>query len=191
MARPSKVWYWQARDGWYATIAGKRHHLAKGKANKAEAQKAFHRMMAGLDPAATAADAPAFALVADLFLEHSTRENAAATTEQYRIKLQSACDQFGGVTAADLKPSHLSKWIAAHAWGDVTRRGAITAVKIALASAAREGLLAANPLAHITRPRIPRRERTLTAEERSRIAESVHGPFGDSVVPKSVARTGV
>jgi hypothetical protein len=42
--RPEPRWY-QSRGGWYVCIGGKQHRLAVGKESKAEAWKAYHRLM--------------------------------------------------------------------------------------------------------------------------------------------------
>ena len=44
MARPSNPWYWKARDPWYVNLEGKRHLLAKGRANRANAYREYLRV---------------------------------------------------------------------------------------------------------------------------------------------------
>lgn len=43
MGRKSEAWYWEARDGWYTTLKGKRRLLVKGKDNRKEAERALAR----------------------------------------------------------------------------------------------------------------------------------------------------
>ena len=57
MARPSKPFWWAARGGWYATIRGTRHLLAKGEQARAEADRRFHQLMAQDPEPATPAPA--------------------------------------------------------------------------------------------------------------------------------------
>lgn len=187
MGRTPKPWYWEARNGWYVTIGGQRHPLAKGhKAEaKAEAHKAFHRLMAGEGKRPSAAHAYTFAEVADLFLDHSIRENKPGTTEQYRIKLQAAIEAFGKVKASELRPSHVSRWLARHEWSAATRRQAITYAKAALNFAVKDGLIAANPLAHVERPTMTRRTKTLAAEERVAIVAGQDEAFVDLITALS------
>jgi integrase len=187
MARRPSPWYWKERDGWYVTVAGARHRLAKGRRGKEEALRAFHRLMLEEAPGPRPRDL-SFALVADLFYEHACRESKPGTAEQYRIKLQSAVLSFGRVKAADLKPSHVSKWLARQEWSDGTRRGAIGAVKAALNHAVREGYLAASPLAHLARPAMPARTKILSDRERTLVLGRCDEAFRDFV--QALSETG-
>jgi integrase len=188
MARTPEPWYWVDRDAWYVTVDGKRHQLAKGKANKAEARRAFHRLMAEGAPKVGRPDLTV-ELAADLFLEHSRREHTPGTFEQHRIKLQSLCDSCGKVKASDLRPSHVSKWLVEKGWADATRRGAITSVKAALNWCVREGLLAENPIARLERPKMTRRTRTLSPTERATVADAAtDDAFRDLLI--ALAETG-
>jgi integrase len=65
------------------------------------------------------------------------------------------------------------------AWSPSTARGAITALKVCLAWCARKGEIAANPIAAMKRPRMARRERILTADERARFRAAAGPRFGD------------
>ena len=46
MGRPNKPWYRPDIDWWVTNIGGKQFRIAKGKRNQAEAQRAFHELMA-------------------------------------------------------------------------------------------------------------------------------------------------
>jgi integrase len=173
VARPSAPRYWKARKGFYAMIRGKRHLLAKGPddaVTRAEATRAFHRLMAG-DGALPRGVDLTVALACDLYLENSSRVHAEGTTEQIRVKLQSFCDLYGGLGLADLRPSHVARWVAEHRWSQTTQRQAIGIVKQACAHAVRERLIAENPIASVRRPAAQNRTKTLSPAERATIRD--------------------
>lgn len=60
MARSSTgPWFRSSKNAWYATVAGRKINLkVKGESNEAEAQKAWHRLMAGLPVDAAKSDKP-------------------------------------------------------------------------------------------------------------------------------------
>jgi hypothetical protein len=110
--REAKPWYRKSNDPWYVEVCGKQVRLAKGKANRAEAVRQFHVLMAGLKPAGPATRS--VAEVSDLFLQHSEREHSADTFCWDKRYLQSFCDRFGHLMATDLIPFHLTSWLDSH-----------------------------------------------------------------------------
>src|SRR5205823_2907392 len=88
MARPPKPWYRKSKDAWYVCLDGKQVQLAKGKASKAEATRAFHGLMLAEGKAPPGAGRLTVAEVCDLFLEDVQRrlgagELAPLTAEWY------------------------------------------------------------------------------------------------------------
>jgi integrase len=164
--RHPKPWYRNAADAWYVQLNRRKVLLARGKDNKAEAMRAYHRLMA-----AEGHLKPDDSLVAELcvrFIDRSRREHRPATTEWYRAHLQSFIDhdgeRFGQMRAADLKPSHVTAWLKTRNLGQSSTRGAITAVKSMLSWACKQGLIAEHPLRNLERPPMGRR-RPLSARE--------------------------
>jgi integrase len=172
MGRPRKP-YFRESDGWWVSrFRGEYVKLARGPENEAEARRRFHELMAleALGTPVASAHVTTAALF-EAFLDWSSRHNEAVTYDFYRSYLQTFCDLHGAVLVKDLKPFHVTRWLDAHpAWGQSTRRCAITAVKRALNWAADEGLLAANPLKKVQKPPVKRREKVLTPEEQRAIA---------------------
>jgi integrase len=165
MPREPKPWFRSSADAWYVCIQGKQHRLARGKANRAEALAAYHRLMAGQitgkDP-----DRLTVAELCESFLGYVQRSRAPRTYETYRRHLKSFNQSAGGLAVRDVRRKHLTRWLAEHSgWSDSTRNGAITAVCLAFNWAAREGHIDRSPLRSIPRPPIARRERLLTREE--------------------------
>src|SRR5262249_24056738 len=77
----------------------------------------------------------------------------------------------GELRVSELKPFHVTKWLDSHSGWKTARRGAIVGVKRAFNWAVAEELLAENqnPVKRIRKPRMPRRERLLTADEQTAI----------------------
>ena len=95
MRKAVKSWYRAQTDTWYTTIGGKQVPLARGREQKAEAERAFHRLMLdhgeGIDRPAAAQSTNVVALF-DLFLDHSRTNHEPDTYRLYRYFLQSFCD---------------------------------------------------------------------------------------------------
>ena len=145
MRKPIKPWYRAYNDTWYVCLHGRQVPLAKGKANRKEAERAFFRLMAdGTPPAARPADTRV-AAVLDLFLDHSQKHNAPRTYAWYRDFLQDFADQYGLLQVEDLRPFHVSRWLDSHPGWATARWGAVVAVKRAFNWANDEGLIRENP----------------------------------------------
>ena len=112
------------------------------------------------------ATADAVVSVLDAFLDWCQKHRAPRTYDWYRDYLQS----FAGSIPRDLrvdrlKPIHVQQWVDAQpGWGS-GKRGAITAVQRAFNWAARIGLIEANPVRHVEKPRAGRRDVVITHEE--------------------------
>jgi integrase len=190
VARPSKPWYWSQRDLWCCTVAGQRHVLAEGKANKRVALEEFHRLMASLGRRGAAPPQRAtFAELADLFLEDVCRavergERAAITYEGYVRFLSSAAERMGAQRVADLTPHAVLAWCEAPAlkWGPTTRANALTAVKAMTRWARRRGLLREDPLVDLKKPTRRKREAVLTDDQVRAVLGATEGtPFADLI----------
>jgi hypothetical protein len=82
MRKPSKPWYRKYNDTWYVCLNGAQVPLAKGKANKREAERSFHRLMAGETPQAIKPEDHRVISILDLFLEHSQMRTSKAFGQQ-------------------------------------------------------------------------------------------------------------
>lgn len=170
MAKTAGPWYRKQGDAWYVCVHGKQILLAKGKANRAEATKAFHRLMLEGGQQPKGAAALTVAEVCDLFLEdlhrRLSRDEVVAThVENYRRHLQSFAEHAGRRSARDLRPLHVDGWLDAHDWGRNNRHGAMTAVKAVFRWAARQGHLDADPIANLKKPGTVPREAIMTDDQ--------------------------
>jgi integrase len=170
--REPKPWYRKSNDSWYVEVGGKQLRLAKGKANRQEAVRKFHRLMAGVKPRKP--NKRSVAEICDLFLIHSQRHHGADTFVWHRRYLQDFCDRFGRLKAARLIPFHLTSWLDDHPTWKASRRHATAVVKRAFSWAAKQKLLAADPLASITVEPGGVRDRILTVAEREQILAAIN-----------------
>ena len=182
MARLPKPWLWKARDGWYVTIDGERHLLARGKDSKPEATKEFHRLMAA-EKVRRRPDAPArVGEICNLYVLHARANLAPLTADFYSRHLESFAKSAGRVSVSDAAPRHVTAWLAKHpGWGQSTRSQAITAVKRAFRWAKREGHVSAEPFAEMEKPGVRARSAILTREQADAIRAAIRpgDPFGD------------
>lgn len=156
MARPAKPWYWTDRDGWYATVRGKRVRLADGKENRSEALK---RLGLVLEMPETSdgsvpcpGDVPSVRMVADVFLDFVKDNRAPLTHQWYVDQLKWFCRSKGSLAMEDLRARDVTEWLATKTWGQNMRRAAIAAVKRLSRWARREGHIATDHLADLEKP---------------------------------------
>jgi integrase len=165
MARPSKPRYRRygpGRGAWVSTIAGEYRTLASGpkEETRQEARRQFHTLMA--EEKGKLVAGISLRALKDVFLDSVQAGKRPLTYEFYRRHCKGFWEHVGEIAASDVKPYHVTRWLAAHAWNDTTRHGAITAVKRMYRWAKKEGHLETNPLADIEKPSPFRREQIMT-----------------------------
>jgi integrase len=110
--------------------------------------------------------------VFDLYLDYCQRETGSY--DLYLYFLNDAAKCFGHVTASDLKPFHIDRWLRGHPrWGATTRNMVVTVVKAAFNYGVRMGHVPANPVKLMPLPKPVVRDRILTEEERTQIFEAI------------------
>ena len=157
MARKANApWFWGEKNGWYATVAGKRVNLkVKGEGSGAEAVKAWHRLMASDTPMPSTpkANAPPVTVkdVISAFLSVTAGRVKANTLRTYRELLVPFGDAFP--TAADaINPVAVYAYADRKEWGASYKNGLFGSVATAFRWAVAEGIIPANPLANLKRP---------------------------------------
>jgi integrase len=165
--RVPKPWLRKQTGTWYVQIDGVQHPLGK---DKKEADKKYHRLMAGEGLARPREDSlPA---LIEHFLADAARSVTPKTLTWYREFLEDFAARNPRLKASDIAPRHVRAWTAAEhkrPWGQSTRRSAVTILKRLLNWAVENRLLERNPIADLEREAAVRRERVLTDEERARI----------------------
>ena len=164
---------------WYVCLHGKQVPLAKGKRSKREAEDAFHRLMAAAETTANANTAPAddgrgvvVAGLLDQFLDW-VQQNLDCY-EWHRRIIQEFANACGHLTVGELKPIHVTNWLATKkTWGPTTRNRVIGEVKQVFNWSVDQGLIASNPIRSMKKPTANRRERILSSDERAKIFATV------------------
>jgi integrase len=164
-----KPWYRASKDAWYVEIDGKQIRLAAGKANKAQAETAFYRLMAGstLPTNLNASPAMLTATLCDMFLDQSQVNNKDSTYQWHKYFLARFVKVCGQLPATTIKPFHITRWIDSNRGWTGAKRSAIAIVQRVFSWAKSEGLLAENALAGIKKPPIRRRERIVSAADKA------------------------
>lgn len=149
--------------------------LAKGKENKDAAFTAFYKLMAERGQPVVAQPVLHAATVCDKFQDHVNREKKPATAAWYHRFLQDflAFNGYGLLVVDALKPCHVTEWLDSHKGWNGCRRGAVVAVKSAFSWAAKERLIADNPLSGVPTPPKRRRKRTLTETEKRELIGAI------------------
>lgn len=186
--RTPEPWYRSQNDTWYVCLRGKQIPLAKGKNRKRKAQQVFFRLMASkevVSPNVETAAAPtrstlAVAVLLDQFLDW-VHDNLKSY-DWYRRFLELFAVEYGDLDIAELKPLHVTNWLAQRKWGPTTRNKVIGTLKQAFNWAVDQGLIADNPIRRLRKPAPRRRERILTSCERTEILAAISDqPFRDFV----------
>lgn len=174
MARPIKPWFRPGR-GWYVELSGKQIRLTGKDGSEDEAKRAMHGLLAqrGIE---SPGEKPAAMSVADVclaYLDHAKVNLKPLTYDFYVRHLKAFAGAEGKTSSADLRPMHLTAWVASKEWSNTTRRGAITAVKRAFEWARRQGMIPDNPVADAEKPPAARREGIPDRAEVERILEAI------------------
>jgi integrase len=108
------------------------------------------------------------AAVIDLFLDWTQAHREPETYKWYQKYLQSFLDSLKPKTllVAKLKAHHVESWVDRHAWGDSSRRGAMTAVARCFNWAEKKGHINSNPIRRkLEKPPAGQRDRVVSQEE--------------------------
>lgn len=175
-----KPWYRRQTRCWYVELVGGKQ-LKLGKDARvydrvprkwpAEIDEAWHQVMASHGELPPDEDLR-IGDVVRAFLRTSERENKPQTVAWYRVFLEDFAGRNPRLRASRIRQGDVDKWLFAdrkRPWGQTTRRSAITILKRCLNWAVKAGTLAENPVRHMERPPVKRRERTLDAAERQSI----------------------
>lgn len=182
MPRQHKPWFRKQTDWWMVKIGGRPTKLIKGRENKPEAERRFHELMAKTARAPHTPDART-ADVVEAFLRHSRIHYAPDTYRIHKYYCQLFAEACGQTAARDLKPFHISRWVDGKRengeWGESTVYNARRIAFRVFSWATEEGMIDANPLKGMKRPRPAPRQRALSEEEFDLLYEHAGGPFRD------------
>lgn len=180
MARPNKIWYWEARGEWCVKIDSVRHRLGP---DKAEAERKFHELMCRPEEPKPQVDA--VATIIDLFLDWTKKNRAEASFDWYQKRLQSFLDSLDPKTlpVGKLKAHHVHTWVDSHkTWGDTHRRGAMIAVCRCFNWAERLGHIVKSPVRGVEKPAAESPDLVIDPGQFTEILTYVKGGFRDLLI---------
>ena len=162
MPKFPKPFYRTTHSAWLVQIAGKQVNLGP---DQDAAFRRYHELMREPKPAPPVAS-DAVLGVLNAFLDWCQKHKAAHTYDWYRDYLESFARTIpAGLTIAQLKPYHVQQWVDANAGWKTGKRGAVIAVQRAFNWAVRIGLIDANPVRSIEKPKAGRRDQVITVGE--------------------------
>lgn len=178
MGRPSKVRYREDRGAWVTVIEGKYRTLARGRRNRAEAMKAFHRLKAAqangrlglLTP-----DVVTVGALIDGLLVWIRSNREECTLAWYKSHL----DSFGRYMMPEtpcgaMKAIDGINWLETRELGQSSRHGAITALRRLGNWGVKRGHLLTNPFTNLEKPPMLRRENILSPADEVRVIEAAN-----------------
>jgi len=115
MARSARPWYLKKTDCWYVWWNGKRHNLAKGKANGKEAKVrlAALRKEAAANPPLEAPQT--VASIIERYLRSAKTKLSPNTFELRKLYLEEFAEAEGWRPIAEAKRIQLTEWVESHA----------------------------------------------------------------------------
>ena len=185
MPHSPKPFYKSPRNTWYVELNRVQHSLGKHPEGRPapvkkhgvwqappEIMTAFYQMMAKAEaePEAAPVREVSGQLVLGVFEQFLTwckKHKAPLTYIWYRDRIESFAKTIDRHLEVDaLKPIHVERWVDAHAdWSASHQRGCKVAVQRALRWAAKMGVIDKNPVRHLEKPQVGKREQLITPDE--------------------------
>jgi len=178
---PGKPWWRQGNSSWYVTLNGQQIRLcqAPNRHDREGQRQAAEELTKLAALQESAGDDPIIAAMITQFMQWSKLYRRPKTIEWYWFVFQDLIDHLPVARVSELRPHHISTWIAAHGdtWGDNMRRGAIGAVKRLFNWAVEEGRIRENPIARMKRPPAKRRDVLVPLATHQLLMANVDEPF--------------
>ena len=169
--------FWKSSHAaWYVQIGSKQVRLGT---DKAEAEAEYHRLMAGQTPVD---GRTSVVVLLDQFLGWTDENRSPRTFGWYHNHLRKFAQFIGArLRVSEIKPYHVTRWLATMNGGDTYKNGAARAVSRAFSWARRQRLIPANPIEGMERPASELREVYVSPEQWSRAIALVKesDPFAD------------
>lgn len=179
MARPAQPWFYAAKNTWYVWDGDRKVSLGvRGEDNKAEAMKAWHRLMANGKPPAEA-DVPSVEEIVSAFLVDANDRLKPDTVRGYGFLLRPFARQHGKIKADRLTAALAETYARQAEWTNSTRHDFLSVVAIVFRWAERKGLLASNPIRHLTKPPMESRgdKAIITDADHAKLLNAAPGYF--------------
>jgi integrase len=178
MGRRNKPWFRPDIGWWVTTIARKQFRLAKGKDNKAEAERAFHELMAFRPRRPDRTDGRVCDLV-EAFLTFYSKPGRIApdTLRNYRFYTQKLAEACGYLRSADIQVRHIDGWVDSHPWNPTSEYNARRIAFRVFSWAVERGWLRKNPLKGMKREKPDISRRCLAFDEWCSLLRGARRPF--------------
>jgi integrase len=172
-ARPLGPWYRKDRDAWFVTLHGRQIPLAKGKSNRAEAEKEFARIVYGQEPRRRVrGDLISAARLVEEWLESCRRSVARPTAERYESTAKSWLLFFGeDRPAQSAREADVVRWAKSQGWAASTQKTSVGAVGAMYSFGIRNRLIGHNPASQVQVGKSASRVLMMTAEQTERLFE--------------------
>lgn len=180
MGRRAHPWQRNGKGPWWMNEGKTQINLGY---DKEEAEREFHRRKAARKEAIKRG--MTVEGLADHFHDFLVRECEPETAAWYVRHLKSLMKHVGHDTAAaEIRPHHITGWLAAHpSWGATTRNLMIVVAKRLYAWGKKQGHIAENPIKEMDKPTPDKRRKILTDAQASNIIESTRCPaFKDFLI---------
>jgi integrase len=148
--RKAKPWYRKERDCWCVYINGRLIRLAKGRHNRKQAIRNWHRLMADDK---TPPEEVTVRTLLERYEEAHVHHHQPRTVRNRRCSFESFKRQYGHERASNVKPHWVESWLDHHrSWSPTTVWTYTGWLQSAFRWAERQGMLPDNPLRAMTRP---------------------------------------
>ena len=183
MGRRNKPWFRPDIGWWVTTIARKQYRLAKGKSKndkkpKAEAERAFHQLMALRPRQPDHSDGRVCDLVEAFLVFYSKPGRIAADTlRNYRFYTQKFAESCGYLRSTDIRVRHIDEWVDSHPWNPTSEYNARRIAFRVFSWGVERGWIRENPLKKMVREKPDITRRCLTFEEWCGLLRGARRPF--------------
>jgi site-specific recombinase XerC len=160
MGRRPKPWWWEERQGYYATVRGVRYRLATTKKAADDELKSLLTKAPEKE-----LDTDSVTAILDDFLDWTQENRAPKTYRGYKDFCQSFTEKYPLLKIGALTPLHVTAWLQGTTWNSTTKRGAITCLQRAFNWATKNRGLGKNPLRGMEKPEAKTRTTVVIPEE--------------------------
>jgi integrase len=167
------IWFRESARCYYTKVNGKQHRLSP---KESEAKRMLYRLV-GREEKATPRCRMSVRKLCDTYLDRTRGEKSDDRHAVQVRHLQAFSDRFGRRRPDDLKVHEVEDWLSGTGLGQSTRGLVAGILKAVMNWAVARQHLSANPLRTLKKPKVRRRERVLSTEERGLILKSVSPRF--------------
>lgn len=167
MSRNPKVWWNKQKQAWCTELGGKRTVLAKGRANRKQADEKLRLLLREAELLATVRGSISVAKLCELFLSDAQENLEPRTYESYRYACQKFINLFGTRSAHTIEPLDFAKFSTdlKRTLGDTSRAILLRSMQRCFNWGVESRLIPPHQLGRIRKPRPKNRDRFLTDTE--------------------------